>query len=468
MSGCTVMENSTIVKEIVSWATERIKEEDADDLELGFSKNISAITKFYLAQYLLKLAVDWERQNRILMFNEEIIKSLIANQVGKDEEIKRVQDKLERMRKELIGGEKKGNGKTMKQSPAERNRHTPMKALAVRDSLDNSSGDGLFYRNRPLKELAPLILGSILKILPNPDNETSQLEKKFVKAEKEKADLARKYKDVSKKYRRTVEQYDREKRKFDEKSALYERQIAEIIRENNALMRIAADNGSREGEAIGDYVKREQYQVAKEFKEFCLRQGLEFLAEEIVALEQNTENEACHTKRHAERIIETKVGLSEILLIKPYKLQTKRMRTGRKLIDFEVFRKELVHILPITSIPKKMESEFMIIAQKAFGLIEELITMTPPCLLLLPEAGEVFDSEEHDVDEMVCKPEGLVKAIVVPGIQTGHRILTKPVVFTEPVGNTSRAIALPLSRAVVPAGRSEKASPAPVRAGGAQ
>ncbi len=468
MNGRTVMENSTIVKEIVSWATAKIKEEDADDLGLGFSKNISGITKFYLAQYLLKLAVDWERQNRILMFNEEIIKSLIANQVGKDEEIKRAQDKLERMRKELIDSEKKGNGKTMKPSPAGKNRLALMQSLVVRESLGYNSDDGLFYRNRPVKELAPLILGSIRKIFPNTNNETSALEKKFAKTEKEKAGLARKYQDVSNKYRRTVDQYNREKRKFDKKSAVYERQIAEIIRENNALMRIAADNGGKEGEAIGDYVKREQYQVAKEFKEFCLRQGMEFLAEEIIALEQDQEDDSWHTEALAERMVEMKIRLSEMLLIKPYKLQTKRMRTGRDLIDFEVFRNELAHSLPNTDIPEDKESEFMIIAQKAFGLITELISMTPPCQLLLPESGDVFDSEEHDVDEMVCKPEGFVKATVVPGIYAGHRILMKPVVVTEPSDNTSRAMALPLFRADAAGERSEKASPEPARAGGAQ
>lgn len=455
------MENRTMVREIVSWATEKIKEEDADDLGLGFSKNISGITKFYLAQYLLKLAVDWERQNRILMFNEEIIKSLIANQVGKDEEIKRVQDTLDRMRKGLVESEKKGNSKEMNESPAGKNGLGPTEALIVRDNLDAGSGDSLFYKNRSLKELAPLILGSILKMLPNPENEASDLEVKYAKVKKEKADLAQKYREVSIKCKRTVERYNSERRKSDEKSALYERQIEEIIRENNALMAIVAENGGRAGEVIGDYVKREQYQVAKEFKEFCLRQGMDFLAEEIIGLEQDQEDDSWHMETLAERMIETKVRLSEILLIKPYKLQTKRMRTGRDLIDFEVFRNELAHNLPNTGIPEEKESEFMIIAQKAFGLIKELISMTPPCQLLLPESGDVFDSEEHDVDEMVCKPEGLVKATVVPGIQTGHRILMKPVVVTEPPDNASRPIGSPLRRAVAPGGRSDKALPPP-------
>ena len=94
--------------------------------------------------------------------------------------------------------------------------------------------------------------------------------------------------------------------------------------------------------------------------------------------------------------------------------------------------------------------------------------MTPPCQLLLPESGDVFDSGEHDVDEMVCKPEGVVKATVVPGIHTGHRILMKPVVVTEPLDNASRPIASPLHRAVAPGGRSDKGLPESARAGGAQ
>lgn len=443
------MENDTIVKEIVAWATGKINEEEVDDLGVGFNKSISGITKFYLAQYLLKLAIDWERQNRVLMFNEEVIKSLIANQVGKDEEIKRVQEMLERMRKELIDSEEKGNGNVMNRSPAGKSLLAPIKALVVRDSLDNSSDGSLLYKNRPLKELAPLILGSILKMFPNPENEASELEKKLVKVEEEKADLGRKYKDVSKKYRRTVEQYDREKRKFDEKSALYERQLEEIIRENNALMRIAAENGSKVGEAIGDYVKREQYQVAKEFKEFCLRQGMDFLAEEIITPEYHSqEDESCDMATHAERMIEAKVRLSEILLVKPYKVQTRRVRTGKRLVGFEEFREEIRPLLLDGGMAKEKESEFMIIAQKAFGLIRELISMTPPCELLLPERGDVFDSDEHDVDDIVCRPEGVIKAIIAPGIYTGHRILMKPVVVTEPLDDRSQTIPSPRRRAV--------------------
>ena len=452
------METSTIVKEIVTWATARIKAEEADDLGVGFNKNISGITKFYLAQYLLKLAIDWERQNRIMMFNEEVIKSLIANQVGKDEEIKRVQEKLERMRKELIDSEKKGNDKVMNRPPGGKSRLAPMKALVVRESLDNGSDDSLFHKNRPLKELAPLIFGSILKMLPNPENEMSVLEKKCAKVEQEKADLARQYKDVSNKYKRMLEQYKREKRKFDEKSALYERQLEAIIRENNALMRTAAENGSKVGEAIGDYVKREQYQVAKEFKEFCLRQGMDFLTEEIIALEHHgPEDESCGMATHVERMIETKVRLSEILLVKPYKLQMRRVRAGKRLVGFEEFREEIRHLLLDGAIPEEKESEFMIIAQKAFGLIRELITMTPLCELLLPERGDIFDSDEHDVDDIVCRPEGIIKATIVPGIYTGHRILMKPVVVTEPLDNRSRTISVPRRRAVAPGVSSDTA-----------
>ena|GEM_PF-4763930 len=447
-----------MVKEIVAWATAKINEEEADDLGLGLNKSISGITKFYLAQYLLKVAVDWERQNRILMFNEEVIKSLIANQVGKDEEIKRVQEKLEQMRTELIESDKKGNGKVRNRSPAGKSRLAPMKALVVRENLDNASGVGLFHKNKPLKELAPLILGSILKMLPNPEKQMSALEKKCAKVEKEKADLARKYKDVSSKYKRMLEQHEREKRKFDEKSALYEKQLEAIIRENNALICTAAENGGKVGEAIGDYVKREQYQVAKEFKEFCLRQGMDFLAEEIIALEQdNQKNTSCGMATHAERMVETKARLSAILLVNPYKAQIRRVRTGKNLVGFEEFRKEIRPSLLDGAIPKEKESEFMIIAQKAFGLIRELITMTPPCELLLPERGDVFDSDEHDVDDIVCRPEGVIKATIVPGIYTGHRILMRPVVVTEPFDDRLQTIPASRRLAVAPGVSSDTA-----------
>lgn len=402
----TTNETEAVLKEIVDWAKNNIS---AAKLEYDFSKNFVKTTKQHLSQYVLNLALSHEQQRLDLSEKEQGLSSLekkLAQQKRESKDLKRQIEKYTQTVEALQGDLNAG---------ARKLDDTKQKFANQLEKIDDLKKDLDAFKKKNKKSEKALQaqseeFGAVQiennKLLQQVEKLQKKLAKLTNKAKKEKTD-------------KQVNQSD------------LEAEVDRLSEENQQLLAKVAQNSDKVGEHLGDYEKRENYQVAKDYEEFCLYQGVDYLTEEIVT-KLNKDDEEFDDEQHRQKMLETKQLLIRHLLIDAYDMQVRKLRLNKKSIDFTTYKKKNLKVLLKTlKLSAHLEQDLVTIAQKGFDLINELLSLKPPCQLLLAEPGTVFNADEHDVDPMYSQPGGVVKFTLVPGIYAAHEILMKPVVVTE-------------------------------------
>jgi len=266
-----------------------------------------------------------------------------------------------------------------------------------------------------------------------------ELERKIKAVEEKATDWHNQYQNLYSHYDILVKKYDKlntqqqqEKQKWDDERKSLEKQIDSLKRLSDEQLGKIVRLNEKPAESIGDYEKREDYQIATDYKAFCTQQSLEVMTEDIYGYySQREENLRDNTKR-ALFIAKIKATLSKAILVKAYKVQLRQLIKKQPLLEFDdFFELHSKKLLSQFKLSEELAEQLKKTANKGFSLVSQLVSTNPPCqLLFFAEEGDTFDSEEYEA-ATGCPKEGVVKFTVAPGVLSGSQILMKPIVFTK-------------------------------------
>ncbi len=438
MDQMTSTEEHAHLLNIVSWAKQHIDHDALADIAPDFAKNLTKTTKPALACYLRTLAEHCEQQAQLLAKRDKAIKSLDATVKKQKKQLDQLKAELENNVREMetLNDRLQDKDKAIADSKThladERKKVTELNQTikAVKDKAQQLHEE-LLNKTSLLEKMSLKSMESLMSIIPDWVASGTNWKAEYAKIQSETAKLTDKFSTIQSKFQDALKKHDSEKRRLNENRSSLENKIQLLTDENDLLLAKAANKSGRISEQIGDYEKRENYQIVKEYKEFCLHQGLDYLAEEIVSAQQ-TDHKNYDEQQTKAQLAQMKSILADNLLAKPYRLQVQRLRTKQDMIDYDTFQQDHITVLSTQlELSGEIAGQLLKIARKAFTLISELICVTPPCQLLIPEAGTAFKKEEHDIDDLYCTAEGNVKLTIAPGVYSGHEVLMKPVVVTE-------------------------------------
>jgi len=272
------------------------------------------------------------------------------------------------------------------------------------------------------------------------ENEIKKLEKEVKAFENEATSGRYQYQSLVKRYNQVVKkdnqlntQQQQEKQKWESERKSMEKQIDSLKKTSDEQLGKIARLNDKPAESIGDYEKREDYQIATDYKAFCTQQSLEVITEDIYGYySQRKENLQDNTKR-AFFIAEIKATLSKAILVKAYKVQLRQLIKKQPLLEFDdFFELHSKKLLSQFKLSEELAEQLKKTANKGFSLVSQLVSTNPPCqLLFFAEEGDIFDPEEYEAATGCPPKEGVVKFTVAPGVLSGSQILMKPIVFTE-------------------------------------
>ncbi len=275
--------------------------------------------------------------------------------------------------------------------------------------------------------------GQIRKLKSDFENEKRHKTKYF----NEHQSLSEKYDQLHRQFGEIKTKYQETQQKLnDERMSLTEKISQLKVEHDEQMAEITRLKGRKQAESIGDYEKREDYQVVTDYKAFCMSSGLDTTTEDIYGYLRQQKEEMKDESKFMFFNAKIKATLSKRLLIYTYRIQRQMLTTQQEIFDFETFftshkgyllsKLDLSEDLNSEDLSSKVKSA----AKKSFELIKQLLESNPPCYLVNADSGDIFDAHEHEIVQD-CPKDGIIKFTVVPGIQSGHKLLMKPVVFTE-------------------------------------
>lgn len=243
--------------------------------------------------------------------------------------------------------------------------------------------------------------------------------------------LVSQYNNLSAQFEGLQNQQRQDKQSWNaEKKSLNDQLEKLHLEYNQQMAEIARLKETKQAESVGDYEKREGYQIVTDYKAFCTQQSLEVITEDIYGYLYQRRKELQDATKRDLFLAQTKATLSKVLLVDTYKTQVRRLRSKQPLLEFEVFfESHGKSLLSQLDLSEELGEQLKRTAKKGFDLVTQLVTKTPPCLLFTADEGDMFNSEEHEV-AAGCPKEGVIQFTVVPGVQSGYQLLMKPVVFT--------------------------------------
>ncbi len=408
--------NNPKITELMDWVKKNVQ---AEAFTPEFSNNLNKTHKATLAQYLRQLAENCEQLNAHLhkadaAFNKQ------------KKQLLRLQHELEENRQRVQELENRLQDKNQAIADEHNKVSELKKDLDELDKKNKELYEDLQAKDSLLDKMSRKSMESVLAVLPDWLTSGTNWKEEYSKLNFERNRLTEQFKNIQDKLKNALHKHKKEQQRNNS----LEGKIQALTTENDRLAAQLAKS-DKTGERIGDYEKRENYQIVREYKEFCLRQGLDFIAEEILNCKQQAQ-ENFNEDKYKNQMAEMKSILAGQLIVNPYNIQVRNLRRQTRRLDFTSFKNNhLADLLAALAMPEQLNQELLKIAEKAFQLIHELITVQPPCQLLLPEIGECFDATEHDIDDVYCRPEGQIKFILAPGVYSGHEILMKPVVYTR-------------------------------------
>ncbi len=220
--------------------------------------------------------------------------------------------------------------------------------------------------------------------------------------------------------------WEDEKKRLDEETGKLREMDAQRTAE------IARLSATKEAESLGDYEKREGYQVIIDYKAFCTQQSLDVITEDVYDYLRQRKEELKDGSRRDFFIAQTKTTLSKAFLMNVYKEQIRQLRKQQSLIEFDPFFESYgKNLISQMELSEKLIEQLKKTAKKGFDLVNQLVQITPTCHLVIADNGDEFNSEEHEL-AAGCPEDGIVEFTVVPGVLSGHRFLMKPIVYTVP------------------------------------
>lgn len=272
--------------------------------------------------------------------------------------------------------------------------------------------------------------GKIGKLKSDFENEKQQRIKYF----NEQQALIKKCDQLREKLRETEAKHQKAHKIWnDERKSLSEKISQLEVEHNEQIVEIVQLKDRKQAESIGDYEKREDYQVVTDYKAFCVNGGLETTAEDIYDYLRQQKEEMKDNSQYMFFNAKIKATLSKRLLIYTYKVQRQMLDSQQDILDFETFFKSHNrYLLSELDLSEDLNSQVKSTIKKGFDLIKQLLESNPPCYLVNADSGDIFDIHEHEIMQD-CPKDGIIEFTVVPGIQSGHKLLMKPVVFTKKI-----------------------------------
>lgn len=438
MDKITSKTDTPLVAAIVGWTKQHVDNALLTEIEPDFVKNLTKTTKASLAGYLRTLTEHCERQTRLLAEQSKSLNSLNATVKKQKKQIDALKASLETQTRTLedlttqIQDKAKALADSNSHLADERKKVTELnQEIKTAKEKAQQLQEELLGKTTLLEKMSLKSMESFMSILPDWVAGETDWKTEYAKLQSETVKLTDKFGAIQNKFNALLNKHDREKNRYNENRSLLEDKIQLLIDENDLLLAKAANKNAKVSEQLGDYEKRENYQIVKEYRAFCLHQGLDYLAEEIVSAQQAGKKNYDDAQNRAQRA-QMKSLLAENLLIKPYRMQVQRLRTKQTLIDYDTFQQD--HVIGLSTqleLSGEIAVQLLQIGRKAFTLINELICVTPPCQLLIPENGAAFKPEQHDIDDLYCNAEGIIRLTIAPGVYSGHEVLMKPVVVTQ-------------------------------------
>jgi archaellum component FlaC len=227
------------------------------------------------------------------------------------------------------------------------------------------------------------------------------------------------------------QEWNQEKQKLISEQQSLKNKIDGLQKTNTEQLGQIASLKGKQPTFIGDYEKRENYQIATDYKAFCTGQALDITTDDIYGYLRQRKEELQDNTKFALFNAEIKKCLSETILVKAYRVQFRRLVNKQPLVEFKTFFE--LHgetLLSELELSNELAEQLKKTAKKGFSLVSQLVSTNPPCQLDFAENGDIFDPEEYEA-ATGCPSKGVVKFTVVPGVVSGYQPLMKPIVFVE-------------------------------------